>query len=103
MAQRFTLGPLAQIPTGEGRTFQAGPHRVAVFRTHGGGVFATQAECPHLAGPLADGMLGGTTLMCPLHEWSFDLTTGESLTGACGLRTYPVRVGEDGTMVLAME
>jgi nitrite reductase (NADH) small subunit len=85
MAKAISLGPLSQIPTGEGRTFKIGDTRVAVFRTHKDMVYATQAECPHRMGPLADGMLGGTTLVCPLHDWMFDLTTGESLNGTCGI------------------
>jgi nitrite reductase (NADH) small subunit len=103
MSRSFHLGPLARIPAGEGRTFDVGGVRVAVFRTYGDAVFATQADCPHRAGPLADGMVGGTILMCPLHDWTFDLTTGEPLSGVCGIRTYPVRVDGDGIVTLALD
>ena len=57
MNQETVIGDLAQIPRGEGRTFAVGSRRVAVFHT-GAGVFATQADCPHLRGPLADGLTG---------------------------------------------
>jgi nitrite reductase (NADH) small subunit len=72
-----------------------------VFRTRVGEVYASQAECPHRGGPLSEGLLGGTTLICPLHSWKFDLATGEALMGACGLKTYPVRVDELGQIVLS--
>ena len=62
----LTLGPLSAIPPGEGRNFVSLGEKIAVFRTRGGEVFAVQAECPHRGGPLADGLLGGTTLICPL-------------------------------------
>ncbi len=65
-----------------------------MFHTRGGDVYAVQAECPHRGGPLADGLVGGTTLICPLHAWKFDLTTGQALFGDCGLKTYPVRVDD---------
>jgi nitrite reductase (NADH) small subunit len=55
---------------------------------------------PHCGGPLADGLVGGTTLVCPLHGWKFDLSTGVALMGECGLKTYPVRVDEDGGILI---
>jgi nitrite reductase (NADH) small subunit len=97
------LGPLNAIPPGEGRTIQALGHKIAVFHTRSGGVFAVQAECPHRGGPLADGLVGGTTLICPLHSWKFDLATGAALFGDCGIKTYPVRVDETGRIVLTLD
>lgn len=94
------LCPLSAIPPGEGRNFDALGEKIAVFRTRSGGVFAVQATCPHRGGPLADGLLGGTTLICPLHAWKFDVSTGDVLFGDCGLKIYPVRVDHSGQIVL---
>jgi nitrite reductase/ring-hydroxylating ferredoxin subunit len=44
--------------------------------------------------------VGGTTLVCPLHEWTFDLRSGMALHGECGIRIYPCHVGADGVVVL---
>ena len=99
----IVLGPVAAIPPGEGRTFAAGDKRIAVFRARSGELFAVQAECPHKGGPLADGLLGGTTLICPLHSWKFDLRSGEALMGDCGLRTFGVRVDEAQQIVVSFE
>lgn len=96
------LGPIETIPPGEGRNFAVGGELVAVFHPRGGGVFAIQAECPHRRGPLADGLVGGTTVICPLHAWKFDLATGEALFGDCGVKTYPVRVDETGEIILTI-
>ncbi|MGD0674475.1 MAG: Rieske (2Fe-2S) protein [Polyangiaceae bacterium] len=103
MVKHVRLGPLAAIPKGEGRTFFIGGLRVAVFHTREGRVFATQAECPHRGGALADGVVGSTSVVCPLHEWTFDLRSGAALVGACSLRTYPVTQGSDGMLVLEVE
>jgi nitrite reductase (NADH) small subunit len=97
------LCPLSAIPPGEGRTCDAFGEKLAVFRARSGDVFAVQAACPHRGGPLADGLLGGTTLICPLHAWRFDLSTGEVSFGECGLKTYPVRVDDSGQVVLRLE
>lgn len=96
------LGPLAQIPPGEGRDFLVAGRSVAVFHLRGGAVYATQSACPHRQGPLADGLLGGTTIVCPFHAWKFDLKTGTPLLGTCGITTYPVRLTETGDLVLTL-
>jgi nitrite reductase (NADH) small subunit len=99
MSRHVRIGELSAIPPGEGRTYEIGGVKLAVFHGRDGRLFATQAECPHRGGPLADGLLGATTLVCPLHEWTFDLQSGMALQGECGIRTYPCRV-EDGTVVV---
>jgi nitrite reductase (NADH) small subunit len=95
-----TLGPVQAIPEGEGRSFAVGPRRLAVFRGRQGGVYATQAECPHRGGPLADGLIGGQTLICPLHSLKFDLTTGSSADGSCKLAVYAARVSPNGQIIV---
>ncbi len=95
-----TLGSLSSIPPGEGRTFDVGAFKIAVFHTRQGEVFAAQAECPHRKGPLADGLIGGKSLVCPLHSWKFDLETGQSDNGQCGLKTYPARLSRAGQIVV---
>lgn len=98
-----SLGLLGQIPPGEGRNFDMQGLRIAVFHTRAGEVFATQAECPHRVGPLADGLLGGTSLVCPLHAWKFDLRTGQALYGDCDLTIYPVRLSAAGEILLTLD
>jgi nitrite reductase (NADH) small subunit len=103
MKTKVNLGPLSEIPAGEGRTFEVAARTIAVFHGRDGRIFATQGQCPHKGGPLADGLLGGTTLICPLHEWSFDLLSGMALQGACGIAVYPIEKAPDGTLILEME
>jgi len=96
------IGPLQQIPVGEGRNFRVGATTVAVFHTHSGRVFATQPECPHKQGPLADGLVGGTTVVCPLHERAFSLETGEEAGIDCRLVIYPARITANATIAIQM-
>jgi GAF domain/Rieske [2Fe-2S] domain len=49
MGTTVSIGPIDQIPPGEGRNFIIAQQEIAVFRTHAGEVFATQAYCPHRA------------------------------------------------------
>jgi len=98
----YLLGPVEAIPLGEGREFQVAERRIAVFRPRSGNVYATQADCPHRAGPLVDGLIGGTTVVCPLHAWKFDLTSGLAVFGNCGLTSHAVRVTDDGTLAVRL-
>ena len=102
-ATEYILGPRAQIPIGEGRVFDVGGLRIAVFHARSGAVYATQASCPHRGGPLADGLIGGSTLVCPLHAWKFDLATGAALFGDCGITTYPARLDARGDVILTLD
>lgn len=99
MSRRVVLGHVDAVPPGEGRNFVVDGLTLAVFRTRAGGVFATQARCPHKSGPLIDGLVGADSVICPLHEWRFDLRTGESPNGAC-LETYSIE--QDATGVLSV-
>ena len=94
------LGPVQQVPFGEGRTFVVGGEQIAVFRLRDGRVRALSAVCPHRGGPIADGQTDSRFVMCPLHHNTFELDTGCSTTGAEPLRTYLVRVDDDGNLVL---
>ena len=96
------LSPLDDIPAGEGRNFDVAGERIAVFHSRSGQVFAVQAACPHKGGPLADGLVGGNTVICPMHAWKFDLATGQAIMGECALKTYPVRVDAEGRIVVTM-
>lgn len=86
------LGPLDFIPLGEGRAYIVAGRHIAVFRQRDGRVFAIDNRCPHRGGPLADGIVGGGVVICPLHAWKFDLHTGRCLGEDVALETYPVRV-----------
>jgi nitrite reductase (NADH) small subunit len=98
----YNLGPATQIPPGEGREFLVGGRRVAVFRTRSGEVYAVQAECPHRQGLLADGLTGGSTVICPFHAWKFDLSTGTPLLGACSLTTHTLRLSDTAELWLTL-
>ena len=101
-AELHILGPLEQVPMGEGRAFGAGGEQVAVFRLRDGTLRAVSAVCPHRGGPIADGTIDQSVVMCPLHQHSFELATGCSTTGAGALRTYAVSTDRQGNIVLQL-
>ena len=98
--RRHRLGPVTDIPVGEGRAYAVDGHQIAVFRLRDGGVRAVSAVCPHAGGPIADGLIDAKVVICPLHQHVYDLATGCSTTGQPPLRVYDVRTDDDGTLML---
>ena len=49
---------------------------VAVFRNAEDQVFALLDRCPHKGGPLSQGIVFGTSVACPLHNWAIGLDDG---------------------------
>ncbi len=73
---------------------------VAVFRTATDEVFAIDNTCPHKKGPLAEGIVHGNSVTCPLHNWVISLETGLVQGPDEGsVATFPTRV-EGGRILL---
>ena len=51
---------------------------VAVFRNAENQVFALLDRCPHKGGPLSQGIVFGTSVACPLHNWTIGLDDGKA-------------------------
>ncbi len=89
------------VPLGEGRAITLDGHRIAIFRA-AGGWHAIDAVCPHRGGPLADGIVCDSAVICPLHERRFDLRTGAALTTGDGVAAHAVELrGERVYVTLA--
>ena len=96
------LGPVAALPERGARCVRVGSLAIAVFRTGAGEVFALRDQCPHRGGPLSQGIVHGTRVTCPLHDWVIDLKTGHA-TGVDegSTSTFNVRV-TDGRVALEL-
>ena len=60
---------------------------VAVFRNSEDQVFALLDRCPHKGGPLSQGIVFGTRVACPLHNWSIGLCDGQAVAPDEGCTT----------------
>ncbi len=96
----FVIGSVGDIPRRGARTVRIRDREIAVFRTADDHVFALENRCPHKGGPLADGIVHGRKVACPLHNWVIDLESGQA-TGAdhgCA-EEFAVKI-EDGVIRL---
>ena len=96
------LGPVDQIPPGEGRAFLVGDEPVAVFRPRSSGLHALRAICPHRGGPLADGLIDGEVVVCPLHHHQFSLASGQCLSADVDDVPAYSATDDDGELVVRL-
>ncbi len=100
----ITLGPVGDIPICEGRTFAVDGRQIAVFRLRDGSLRALDAICPHRGGPLADGLTDSRVVICPLHNFTYELASGrEVANGGAPVNTYPVHADDTGTVHLRID
>ncbi len=59
------------------------------------GIHVLDGLCPHQYAPLVGGDLSDCILTCPMHEWRFDVRTGEGVDMPVRLERWPAVV-EDG-------
>lgn len=95
----INLGPLDDIPVGQGLCFVLDDEEIAVFRSRKGQVSAIGNRCPHRGGSLADGIIGEGKVVCPLHGQRYDLETGQAHGEHECVRVFHARI-EDGNVLV---
>jgi nitrite reductase (NADH) small subunit len=79
MTEWTLICTLDDIPVlGSRRVERASGLDVAVFRNSQDEVFALLDRCPHKGGPLSQGIVFGTSVACPLHNWTIGLCDGQA-------------------------
>ena len=98
------ITPTHNIPPREGRAVLVGDREIALFNL-GDQFLATDNKCPHKGGPLCDGIVTGTSVVCPLHAWKVNLASGQVERPSHGtdhcVTTYPTRV-DDGVVLIEL-
>jgi nitrite reductase (NADH) small subunit len=96
------VGALTDIPVRGARVVKLGTACIAVFRASEDSVFALHDRCPHKGGPLSQGIVHGTSVTCPLHNWVINLGTGQAEGADEGtVPTIPAEV-RDGRIFLRL-
>jgi nitrite reductase/ring-hydroxylating ferredoxin subunit len=87
---------VTDVPMGTGKVVEVGGKKLAIFNADGR-FYAMDNTCQHRGGPLGEGSLAGTTVTCPWHGWTYEVSSGAcGMNPAMKLQTYDVKVeGQD--------
>jgi 3-phenylpropionate/trans-cinnamate dioxygenase ferredoxin subunit len=104
MADFYDAVPADDVPDESASVVEVNGTEIALVRT-GGQFFALQNECTHANYPMGEGdLVGENILECPGHGSTFNVLTGEVVSGPADepLETYEVEV-VDGMVRVAVE
>ncbi|KHF39921.1 nitrite reductase small subunit NirD [Halalkalibacter okhensis] len=100
---RINICKYDHLPSMIGQVFVIGHNEMAVFRLSNGNVRAIENKSPHpKGGRLADGLVSGEYVYCPIHDWIISLIDGKVQAPDRGqVKTYPIEVsGEDVYLII---
>ena len=103
MSAFLDIGAAQDIPRLGARVVRIGERRIAVFRTADDQYFALDDRCPHRGGPLSQGIVHGTRVTCPLHNFVIALDSGEAVAPDQGCVARHTIRNEDGRLRLALD
>lgn len=92
------VASLAEVRRARKMLVRVGRHNVALF-WHDDTVHALQNACIHKKRHLVRGTMLGNRVICPGHQWAFQIDTGYEKTQDACQPTFPVRVEDDRVLV----
>ena len=96
---RVKLASLANVPPGSVIPAQIGDDSYAVCNADGH-IHVLDGICPHAGGPLGQGALHGSTLVCPWHAWEYDCRTGVcEFNPDVTVTKFPITVAGDDILI----
>lgn len=100
MSDAFKLCSKAELPAeGHAKEFPVAD-KVLCVAMIGGKATAINNVCPHRGGPLAEGTIENGKVVCPWHQWEFDLATGVSTHSPdAKVDVYPLTISGGDVMV----
>jgi len=89
----------AELAPGRCTEVSIGGKPVALYNVEGT-FYATSNTCIHRGGPLGQGALHGTTLVCPWHAWEYDCRSGANeMDDGLRLPKVPVTIQGDDILI----
>ena len=103
--RKFTLGTskeqiISMINERSIKRVLVGDQKIALVRIEDE-FFAFQSFCPHRGASLLEGSINSINeIICPLHQYRFELKSGRVSAGSCAdLETYPTSLTENGLVI----
>ncbi len=99
MAQFIKAARRGDIPEGSGKMIEAGGRTIALFHADGQ-FYAIDNACKHRGGPLGEGEVYGTRVVCPWHGWEYDFAAGCNVDDpSMKLACFAVKVEGDDILI----
>jgi nitrite reductase (NADH) small subunit len=98
------IGTTTDLPEKLGKTVTIGNKEIAVFKLENGKIRAIENRCPHKGGVLAEGIVSGEYVFCPMHDWKISVIDGNVQAPDEGcVQSYPVEVIDNQVFILIRE
>lgn len=92
-SEKIKIIELASLPKQIGKEININGESIAIFQLSNGDVHALESKCPQTNGPLAEGIVSGEYVFCPLRDLKISLVTGEIQKPDDGIvKTYKTEV-----------
>lgn len=94
MGEFMRAAARGEIAPGDAKAVELDGRRIAIFNLDGN-FYAIDDVCPHRGASLSRGaILDGGIVSCPLHNWEFDIRTGD-MHSAPGVESFAVKIEGD--------
>ena len=85
----------ADLEIGKSAIIEVGDKEIALFN-YKGNFYAIDNTCPHRGAPLGEGRIEEGILICPNHEWRFELKSGWCPQNPeLSTEVYPIKVHDE--------
>jgi nitrite reductase/ring-hydroxylating ferredoxin subunit len=93
------VASFSELFDGERRCFTLEGRHVFLIKLEGH-VYAYENRCAHRELPIGTGRLDGYVLTCPVHEWQYDIRSGQGVNpDGARLRAFAIRIEGDDVLV----
>ncbi|PPA70998.1 nitrite reductase small subunit NirD [Jeotgalibacillus proteolyticus] len=106
MLNKVFVATITELPENLGRTVYVGEGKLelAIFKLSNGKIRVIENRCPHKGGVLAEGMVSGEHVFCPMHDWKINMSDGNVQAPDIGcVKTFQTEVQNNQVYVLLPE
>jgi nitrite reductase (NADH) small subunit len=102
MTNKIMVADYHSLPERAGQVFKVSKEEIVLFRLTNGEVRAIENRSPHpKGGTLADGLVSGNYVFCPVYDWKISLEDGIVQAPDHGqVKVYPVEVWKDQVYIV---
>lgn len=87
------------LPDSQIKKVRLGSHEIGIVRI-GERIFGFNSFCPHRGASLIQGTIHTGEIICPLHQYRFELQTGRAKSGDCpDLEIYSCQLSDAGLKI----